>query len=216
MILAVVVALSRFPWVSSLVLGVGIVGFVLLSAGLPATVPVHFGLSGAPDRWASPDELWVFAVGPALVLGLDAALTSTLGRSGEPGLAEAAVALRRILTLLTGALVLLWLGTTWDIGHGALGPGFYTGIVGMLLVVPASMLLWTRVPIPAAPPTAAPRGWTGIFWYAEPTDPRIWVPKRFGWGWTLNFAHPKAWGVLGLLLLPIAVVPIVAALSGGG
>jgi uncharacterized membrane protein len=27
----------------------------------------------------------------------------------------------------------------------------------------------------------------GIFYY-NPNDKRVFVPKRFGWGWTLNFA----------------------------
>ncbi len=32
----------------------------------------------------------------------------------------------------------------------------------------------------------------GLF-YANPTDPAVFVPRRLGVGWTLNFANPWAW-----------------------
>lgn len=43
----------------------------------------------------------------------------------------------------------------------------------------------------------------GLFYY-NPNDPAIWIEKRFGIGWTLNFANPLAVGVLVVLLLVIA------------
>lgn len=52
-----------------------------------------------------------------------------------------------------------------------------------------------------------PKGY-GTLLYRNPEDPRLWVPKLVGIGWTLNFAHPTAWLVLGLLLLPALVVLI--------
>jgi hypothetical protein len=36
------------------------------------------------------------------------------------------------------------------------------------------------------------------------------APKAFGWGWTLNFAHPGSWLVLGLAL----AVALIAAVAG--
>lgn len=35
--------------------------------------------------------------------------------------------------------------------------------------------------------------------YSEAADPRVWVPKRVGYGWTLNFAHTESWIWLGAL-----------------
>ncbi len=43
----------------------------------------------------------------------------------------------------------------------------------------------------------------GLFYY-NPDDPAIWIEKRFGIGWTLNFANPLAVGFLVVLLLVIA------------
>jgi len=56
-------------------------------------------------------------------------------------------------------------------------------------------------------------GWNGII-YDNPRDPRLWVPKISGFGTTLNFAHRKAWVLLGSILalsLAAAAVGIVSA-----
>ncbi len=48
----------------------------------------------------------------------------------------------------------------------------------------------------------------GVFYY-NPDDPEPFVPKRFGLGWTVNFAHPVGKLILALMvamtLLPIAL-----------
>jgi hypothetical protein len=49
----------------------------------------------------------------------------------------------------------------------------------------------------------------GVF-YVNPQDPRLWVEKRMGVGWTLNFAHPAAPWVM-VLLLGVTVGIVVAA-----
>jgi uncharacterized membrane protein len=57
------------------------------------------------------------------------------------------------------------------------------------------------------------RYWYGGFFYNNPDDPAIFVPKRFGLGWTLNFGHPRSKlvligllvGMLVLLILPILI-----------
>jgi uncharacterized membrane protein len=47
---------------------------------------------------------------------------------------------------------------------------------------------------------AAPQGtmylddsnWYNAFFYNNPDDPALFVPRRSGWGWTLNFGHPNS------------------------
>jgi uncharacterized membrane protein len=53
------------------------------------------------------------------------------------------------------------------------------------------------------------RRWYGPFYFNR-SDPRLCVPKRFGWGLTFNFARPSAWLIILVLLLAPAIV--VAAL----
>lgn len=49
------------------------------------------------------------------------------------------------------------------------------------------------------------RYWKLGLFYFNPDDPAVWVEKRFGIGWTLNFARPVGWlfilGVVVLILL---------------
>lgn len=47
------------------------------------------------------------------------------------------------------------------------------------------------------------RYWKGGMFYFNKEDPSIMVEKRFGVGWTLNFAHPVSWIVLIVPLLLI-------------
>jgi uncharacterized membrane protein len=41
--------------------------------------------------------------------------------------------------------------------------------------------------------------------YNNPNDPAIWVEKRVGIGWTLNFAHKESWVIIFIILaIPLA------------
>jgi uncharacterized membrane protein len=51
----------------------------------------------------------------------------------------------------------------------------------------------------------------GVF-YFNPNDSAVLIEKRFGLGYTLNFARPIAWIIL-LLLLMLPLVPVLAHLS---
>lgn len=63
------------------------------------------------------------------------------------------------------------------------------------------------------------RYWYAGFFYNNPDDPAVFVPKRFGLGWTMNFGHPQARlvliGILLLVLLPPLVVALFGVLSPG-
>jgi len=44
------------------------------------------------------------------------------------------------------------------------------------------------------------RHWKLLFFYYNPEDKRLLVPKRYGLMATLNFANPIAWIIIGVLL----------------
>lgn len=51
------------------------------------------------------------------------------------------------------------------------------------------------------------RNWLGGLIYNNPDDPNLFVPKRFGLGWTVNFGHPQGKMLtIGLLLLIVVLV----------
>lgn len=52
--------------------------------------------------------------------------------------------------------------------------------------------------------------WRAGEFYVNPDDPAIFVEKRFGIGYTFNFARPAAWVLMSLILaLPVAILVIV-------
>ncbi len=60
------------------------------------------------------------------------------------------------------------------------------------------------------------RNWLGGFIYNNPDDPNLFVPKRYGLGWTINFGNPQGKALMiGLLLLIVVLVVVVPVLSPG-
>lgn len=59
------------------------------------------------------------------------------------------------------------------------------------------------------------RYWRGGFLYNNPDDPAVFVRKRFGLGWTLNFGHPQSKLILGaILLFPLVLLILNILLFG--
>ena len=58
------------------------------------------------------------------------------------------------------------------------------------------------------------RYWYAVFFYNNPDDPAVFVPKRYGLGWTMNFGHPQARLVLIGMLLLVLLPPLVLAILG--
>ncbi len=59
------------------------------------------------------------------------------------------------------------------------------------------------------------RYWYGDFFYNNPDDPALLVPKRFGLGWTVNFGHPQGkLFLIGMLLLPLVLAILTVLFSG--
>lgn len=54
------------------------------------------------------------------------------------------------------------------------------------------------------------RYWKGGLFYFNKNDPSIFVEKRFGVGWTINFSNPKAYFIV---LLPIIIILALAFLT---
>ncbi|HTJ32152.1 MAG TPA: DUF5808 domain-containing protein [Dactylosporangium sp.] len=67
-------------------------------------------------------------------------------------------------------------------------------------------------PISARPGREDP-GWHG-FIYANPDNPNLFVPKRLGLGWTINFGHRRAWQTVFGVLAFIALSIVISTLAG--
>jgi uncharacterized membrane protein len=58
--------------------------------------------------------------------------------------------------------------------------------------------------------------WKAGLIYNNPNDPDIWVQKRFGIGWTLNFAHRKSYFIVALFLLVTAAIVVFSIMYKNG
>lgn len=100
-------------------------------------------------------------------------------------------------------------------------------LIGGLLIVGILILFWhpqlsrTKARTPADRQLTDDvfrdddRYWYGGFFYNNPDDPALLVPKRFGLGWTLNFGHPQAKLFLIGVLVVMAVLLILPILISG-
>jgi uncharacterized membrane protein len=93
-----------------------------------------------------------------------------------------------------------------------------------LLIVAAIYLFWPsrrsldrwRAPADRPPPAVYrddERNWLGGVIYYNRDDPDALVPKRYGWGWTVNFAHPGGKVFLAVMALLI-LLPVLLLLLG--
>jgi uncharacterized membrane protein len=59
------------------------------------------------------------------------------------------------------------------------------------------------------------RYWYGGIFYNNPDDPAVFVPKRYGLGWTVNFGRPLGkLFLIGTLLLPLVLLILTVLISG--
>jgi len=86
-------------------------------------------------------------------------------------------------------------------------PSIWIILVPIFLLVFLSLLM----PLLALEKRETPdKGWRGVF-YSNSDDPALFVPKRYGIGYTLNFANPWSWAVMALIFAMVAVPLILSA-----
>jgi uncharacterized membrane protein len=73
-----------------------------------------------------------------------------------------------------------------------------------------------RAPADGTPPAVYrddERFWFGDIIYYNRDDANLFIPKRYGWGWTVNFAHPGGKLILVVMLLMI-LAPVLLQVLG--
>jgi len=179
---------------------------------LPQHYPIHFDINGEPNRWADRTALSVFSpllVGGAtnlLLLGLAWLIATT---SRKTVMRYVTVRGLQVMlypltfTLVTVSLLPFWRSPMW--------------IVPLVMLVSiAGLIYWSygRISSPhssdAVPEPRSDNYWKAGMFYYNPDDPAIFVAKRVGIGYTINFASKWAWVVLiGLLLTPLVPLLLV-------
>ena len=207
---------------------------------LPAQVPTHFGISGAPDAW-SPRSFGSVMMLPmttllmGVAMGVMAILTARAKRVvRHPDTAvslDAQLRFRQAMAnFLAGIVVLMTAMLTGmsiyavRTGLGLAGgiPGWLMALIIVMLVyaVAGSLYLAFRYGQGGARLERAARAgrltngladnsqWVlGVF-YVNRDDPSIFVEKRFGLGYTINFGNRKAVALFVVFLVIVAAIVI--------
>lgn len=186
-------------------------------------LPVHFGRGGIADRWLP--KSWMLVLMPiwvqlSLALAFGAIVVILLWRAhpsasdqadGPSGRDEDA---RRMLATAEGIalLALVWIAfqalgavqlvRLWQRGWGGLGGTYGVGVL-VAIVLSGAIGVRSIATIGWAPRPAAK---DGAFWrlkvlYVNPADPALFVPARWGFGWTLNFGRPAAVVLMALVVI---------------
>ncbi len=217
--------------------------FATVRPTLPETVPVHWDGAGNPNRFGSPNELFIFAgfgVLATLIVwtiawfvarkpyDVSGVLADRIAAARDAMLEERRVGVRMMEMMLFGmnAALSAMAFVAVDAARRTDGSNIADAVLVLFVVVPVLVvapLVYAvrrgRVArakiLEASGKDASSDGWLagGLVYYA-PDDPRLLVPKRMGIGGTFNFAHRTAWIVLVLLLAPpLVIAAALAALS---
>ncbi len=191
---------------------------------LPQRIPIHFDAQGVPNGWAAKGFFGAFAGAglPALCCVLMLLFSASLLRSSRPGTTGASSGtLRRVFLkgLLACEFLLALVGTCVTAIPFVTSPQSREGIT--LLVIVAAMafplVLLSYLGIAASramglgaaaeagqkpsPGDGTPDAcWRAGMFYLNRDDPALWVPKRFGIGYTLNFGNRRSWVIMAVLL----------------
>lgn len=183
--------------------------------GLPDPVPTHFSTAGVANGWTPKAHLpWIVFGMPVyvwLLLLLIGSVSARVGKDPARAHLQAFFPLRGFLPL--GFCVLM--AAILTIPQNGLGVLRF-GILALFLCLAAGLAFLVRdlkAYLRTQPDAQHFRG--GGLFYHNSGDPRLWVEKRIGIGWTLNYARPAAWWLTALfLVLPVgAVVTVLYRLS---
>jgi uncharacterized membrane protein len=230
----------RFPWLwlapALIVTLATVVIGVILYPSMPETLAVHYGAKGVPDRSAAKSVGTAFSlvfvqIGvTALLVGIAAAIVFRSRADIDPAHPVGSARWHRQYMSL-GAKALLGLVAMIDLGMLGSSLLMWTGTVTswapLVVVLPILAGVVVAVVVLARDNRERDKGekdtglthrdddknWRGGLFYINREDHALWVPRRFGLGWTLNFGNPKAAMLLGGV---VALIGLVITLRFGG
>ena len=201
---------------------------------IPARLVLHWGAHGQPDRWAARSLGTVFL--PVLVAAVILTALTTLlygiAHWLRPIYAGGLQGEHESRFRRTASTVLLvmeyWIATlfSWLAIRSLLPtalqrpPAAIATLAGLIALAGMAVLMWlgqggNRIPSPQRPDSPSTgavgdrtedRFWKlGVFYFNR-NDPSVMVERRFGIGYTVNFARPVAWVIALLPVLALIVI----------
>lgn len=203
--------LPRFVWF-------GVAPFVVLAVAaaylymhwsqIPLRFPIHFDLNGTPNGWAVRSVKGVY--GP-LFFGTELCAWFVIcGLAGWFGARRTDLRLSMLEILLAVEFAMSSLFAGIALLPLLAIPVWVFPAFSLCLVIPLVAFAIKRSSEPSDPPEKTPdECWKGGVVYYNPNDPVVFVEKRVGFGYTMNFANPWAWALMGGLVVVIATAPLV-------
>jgi uncharacterized membrane protein len=170
---------------------------------IPARFPIHWGLHGEPNGWAVKSVRGVY--GP-LLFGAGLCLLMLLLGLGTFFGSRPSRMRRPMLGILISATFVM----AYAFSMVALLPLVRVGPLALMLPVlayVAAVIAWSFHLNAGNEGEDTPDAcWTGGAIYYNPADPAIFVQKRFGVGYTINFGNHRSWLYLGLFAAGIVAL----------
>lgn len=217
---------EMLPWylfLFPIVITVGVLVYTISQYQLlPDQIPTHWGINGQPDAFTDKNMLSVIQM-PATLLFLQImfmAINISTKRSGiKLSATNTAASRTRQLTLRKYSSWLMFMVSVLitmlfsffqlsTIHEGLVGEAitFALPLTIMFIILIGSIIFAIRVGTAGNKLVTQPEEgirdfdedqyWKGGIFYFNKNDPSIFVEKRFGIGWTLNFANPKGYFII--------------------
>jgi len=230
----------RFPWLwlapaMIITLATVVIG-VIRYPSMPQTLAVHYGANGVPNRLAAKSVGTAFSLvfvqigATALLVAIAAAIVLRSRSDIDPAHpvasarwhrqymslgAKAALGLVAMIDLgMLGSSLLMWTGTVTSWAPLVVVLPILAAVVASVVVLARS----NRERDKGEEDTGLTHGdddkyWRGGLFYINREDHALWLPRRFGLGWTLNFGNPRA---VMLLASVAALIGLAITLRFGG
>lgn len=220
--------------VIAVTLAIGAVGY----AQMPDLIPQHMNFQGEVTEYMEKTPFTILV--PALIVAFVAACMAfahwTILRSKRPSnpsapatsaLAYGMFARAQSILLVAGGLALSVLGPVMELSFiGVIGleqAGVFVVALALVIVVGSIVVslvygqggsrVFSRMAASERLLADDDKHWKlGVFYY-NPDDASLFLPERFGIGWTMNWARPAVWAImLAGLVLTVAFVAAVMTL----
>ena len=220
--------------VIAVTLAIGAVGY----AQMPDLIPQHMNFQGEVTEYMEKTPFTILV--PALIVAFVAACMAfahwTILRSKRPSnpsapatsaLAYGMFARAQSILLVAGGLALSVLGPVMELSFiGVIGleqAGVFVVALALVIVVGSIVIslvygqggsrVFSRMAASERLLADDDEHWKlGVFYY-NPDDASLFLPERFGIGWTMNWARPAVWAImLAGLVLTVAFVVVVMML----
>ncbi|WP_019849958.1 DUF1648 domain-containing protein [Desulfitobacterium sp. PCE1] len=211
------------------VIAITVFASVLKYPSLPEQIPMHYNIAGEVDRYAAK-SVGTFALMPVmqLLMGLLFAGTNlAIGTSKRQRDFKRSSAFRGVMSItlfVIGFLVMLMFTCIQLSMLTILNEKLMMFLPIGFLVATFIICIYLAVKVGQGGSRLKTtddalvntvdddRYWLGGFLYCNKNDPSLFVEKRFGMGYTLNFGNPKslmAIGMLVILIVALMVLPLI-------